>query len=64
MAMGPEVADLARYFDLCRRKRNVIDYDLASTASEVETSELIGKVGELNRRVEQWIDTEFPQFSG
>src|SRR5215470_7873932 len=29
LAMGPSIAPLASYFDTCRRKRNVLDYDMA-----------------------------------
>ena len=63
LAIGPEAFDFGRYFDLCRRKRNIIDYDLASTASEVETIELIEKVGEIHLLVERWITRNFPDYS-
>jgi hypothetical protein len=60
LAMGPDFTPLARYFDLCRRKRNVVDYDLASTVSETETIELIEKANEFRRSVENWIRDNHP----
>lgn len=46
---------LADYFEICRRKRNVIDYDAADTISETEADELLKKVGEFQVLVEDWI---------
>jgi hypothetical protein len=63
LAMGPEVAGLARYFDTCRRKRNIIDYDLASAASETEAEELVEKADEFKDRVERWITTTHPALA-
>lgn len=63
LAMGSEFTSLARYFDLCRRKRNVVDYDLASTVSETETIELIEKANEFRRIVEIWIGENHPGFA-
>jgi len=60
--MGPEVAELARYFDVCRRKRNVMDYDLASTASETEARELVERTVEFRSQVEGWISRNHPEF--
>jgi hypothetical protein len=64
LAMGQEVADFARYLDICRRKRNVIDYDLASTASETEAIELLEKADEFRRHVEDWINNNHPDLAG
>ena len=36
LAMGPSAAPLAAYFDTCRRKRNMVDYDMANVATETE----------------------------
>ena len=35
------------YFDLCRRKRNKVDYDLAGIATDKDVAELIKKVMEF-----------------
>ncbi len=38
-----ETANLADYFDLCRRKRNDFDYDFAEVVTETEAEELLEK---------------------
>ena len=43
------------YFDRCRRKRNVIDYDDAFVATETEAMEILTKAKEFASVVEQWI---------
>jgi hypothetical protein len=37
LAVGQEAKRLARYFEVCRRKRNEIDYDRANVASRAQT---------------------------
>jgi hypothetical protein len=39
--MGSETQSLAEYFDLCRGKRNLSDYDRAGEISEHEAKELL-----------------------
>ena len=39
--MGNQYYTLADYFDSCRSKRNITDYDFAGTISDSEVSELI-----------------------
>ena len=63
LAMGSELVGLSRYFDTCRRKRNVIDYDLASAASETEAAELVEKACEFKDRVESWIFENHPDLA-
>lgn len=59
----PEVQDLADYFDLCRRKRNDIDYDAAGIVSETDADELLAKAGEFQNLVEKLIRKDYPQFA-
>jgi uncharacterized protein (UPF0332 family) len=54
---------LARYFETCRRKRNMLDYDMANVATETEARELLGKAEEFRQLVEQWIAQHHPQFA-
>jgi uncharacterized protein (UPF0332 family) len=55
LAIG-KAADLySDYFDRCRRKRNVIDYDDANVATETEAQEIVTKAKEFVEMVEQWI---------
>lgn len=48
------------YFDRCRRKRNVIDYDDAFVATETEVREILTKAKEFANVVEQWITKNHP----
>ena len=63
LAMGPSIAPLASYFDICRRKRNLLDYDMANVATETEAHELLAKAEELRQLVEQWIGQHHPQLT-
>jgi len=62
LAMGPTVSNLASYFDTCRRKRNILDYDNARVVTETEAKELVQKAEEFRTLVEQWIAQHHPQF--
>jgi len=53
---------LADYFEICRRKRNVIDYDAADTISETEADELLKKAREFQILVEDWIVANHSSF--
>jgi hypothetical protein len=61
--VAPEVENLADYFDLCRRKRNDIDYDAAGIVSDTDADELLSKAKEFQNLVEDWIKNNHPQFS-
>jgi uncharacterized protein (UPF0332 family) len=54
-AIGKAADQYSDYFDRCRRKRNVIDYDDAFVASETEAKEILTKAREFVEVVEQWI---------
>jgi hypothetical protein len=51
------------YFDRCRRKRNVIDYDDAFVATETEAKEVVTKTREFVEVVEQWIAKNHPSLN-
>jgi hypothetical protein len=42
-AMGRSVVSLSCYFELCRRQRNQVDYDMANVATEAEARLLVEK---------------------
>ena len=63
LVLDPNVADLASYFDLCRRKRNVLDYDLAYVATETEADDLLAKVREFQNIAEEWIVKNHPTLA-
>lgn len=62
LALGPSCKPFADYFDLCRRKRNFIDYDHAEVATETEAKELVEKAAEFERFVEAWILKHHPKY--
>ena len=57
-----EAENLADYFETCRRKRNLIDYDATEVASETEADELVEKAREFQKIVEDWIAKNYPAF--
>jgi hypothetical protein len=59
IAMGPCISALSAYFDVCRRQRNQVDYDLANVATEAESKLLVQKA-ELRQLVEEWIRVNHP----
>jgi hypothetical protein len=61
LALGPRVANLAKYFNTCRRKRNLVDYNLANVVTETELDELLEKAVELRATIEDWIARNHPQ---
>ena len=60
LAMGPSITALAAYFDTCRRKRNLVEYDLANVATETETEELLRQAQQFVQVVEAWIAQNHP----
>lgn len=57
-----EVEELTNYFDLCRRKRNNIDYDSAEIVSQSEAKELLEKTLEFQKIIEDWIEKNHPTY--
>jgi len=62
LALGKAAVPYTDYFDRCRRKRNVIDYDDANVATETEAQEIVTKAKELVAMVEQWIAKTHPSL--
>ena len=60
--MGKDYNDLADYFDACRSKRNVTDYDYAGTISRTEARELVKEAEKFLRIVLRWLKQNYPQF--
>jgi hypothetical protein len=63
LAMGKGALALGAYFEICRRKRNAVDYDLANVIAKTEADELVEKAHEFSRLVEGWILRHHPQFA-
>jgi uncharacterized protein (UPF0332 family) len=60
LATGKAADPYSDYFDRCRRKRNVIDYDDAFVATETEAKEIVTTAKEFVQVVEQWIAKNHP----
>ena len=61
-ALGKPSEPLADYFDTCRRKRNLIDYDASEVVTDTEAEELLEKAEEFQELVEEWIVKHHPSF--
>ena len=61
--LGTPADQLASYFDVCRRKRNTIDYDRAHVASRADADEIVQRTQELQVLVEGWIAANHPRLA-
>ena len=62
LAIGPSSSRFVAYFETCRRKRNLLDYDMANVASETETTQLLQEAENFRQLVEAWIEHNQPQY--
>jgi uncharacterized protein (UPF0332 family) len=62
IGLGKPSEPLADYFDTCRRKRNLIDYDASEVVTDTEAEELLEKAEEFQEMVEEWIVKYYPYF--
>ena len=60
IALGPKAKRFLDYFDTCRRKRNVIDYDAAFVATDTEAEEILRETKAFTAFAEQWIQSTHP----
>ena len=58
LAIGKAADPYSDYFDRCRGKRNLIDYDDVFVATETEAKEIVTKAKEFVNMLEQWICQE------
>jgi hypothetical protein len=63
LALGASATQTLDFFEACRRKRNVIDYDHASVATHTEAEEIVKEAKELLELVEGWIVATRPKFA-
>ena len=63
LAIGSTAKAFTDYFDACRRKRNLIDYDNSSVATETEAAELVRKAGEFHALVEKWVSANHVELA-
>ena len=63
LALGSSAAGSLDFFETCRRKRNVIDYDHASVATKTEAEEIVAEAQAFFELVEKWIATHHPKLA-
>jgi len=62
LALGASAAGHLDFFEACRRKRNVIDYDHASVATHTEAGEIVAEATDFFELVERWIAANHPKL--
>lgn len=62
-AADPAFAALSAYFDGCRIKRNISEYDLAGGVSDTEADGLLETVQQFAIDADAWLKIHHPQFS-
>jgi uncharacterized protein (UPF0332 family) len=60
--MGKAHYDLADYFDACRAKRNITDYDYAGAISRAEAQELVKEAEKFLDIVMNWLKQGYPKY--
>jgi len=63
LALGKQANTLVQFFDVCRRKRNIIDYTGAQVATATEAAELLQRVQQFHTLVDKWIKAEHPYLA-
>lgn len=63
LVMGEPGNDWSAYFDVCRRKRNALDYDLAPVTTETDARELLQAARTFRDDVEAWIAEQYPSIA-
>ena len=62
IALGKSAEELTDYFEICRRKRNQIDYTRTRLVTESEAKEIVIKAKEFCEVVETWIAKNHPKL--
>jgi uncharacterized protein (UPF0332 family) len=63
VAIGKPAATFAAFFDSCRRKRNMVDYDMSGIASTTEVEQLITETEAFLELAEKWIVKHHPALA-
>ncbi len=61
--LGEEHHELLDYFDACRSKRNITDYDRAGEIARKEADELLEEAGNFNSFAGGWIKEKHPELA-
>lgn len=62
LILGSSRKDDADYLDMCRIKRNTVEYDYVGGASENDAVELLDYVRDLRQDVCDWLDEYHPEL--
>lgn len=62
LILGPERAADANYLDVCRSKRNTVEYDRIGATSMNDVAELLEFVRELRTDVLAWMKSRHPEL--
>lgn len=62
--LGDEVEATARYFETCRRKRNMLTYHSAGVVTADQADELVREVRAFREAVVGWLAREHPGLLG
>ena len=62
LALGKQADTLVGFFEISRRKRNIIDYTGVQIATPTEAAEVLQRAREFSALVERWIKAAHPQF--
>jgi hypothetical protein len=60
--LGKDRKTDATYLDTCRKKRNIVEYDLAGSASAADADELIAFAKKLRDDVIAWLQKHHPEL--
>jgi hypothetical protein len=63
LALGSPAKTLVDYFEVCRRKRNVIEYTGVRIATATEAAEVLQRAKEFKKMVEVWIKAKHPPLA-
>jgi hypothetical protein len=62
LALGSSALRSLDFFESCRRKRNVIDYNHAFVATKTEAEEIVAEAQAFFKPVETWIAAHHPKL--
>jgi hypothetical protein len=61
--MSPKEQKRADYFNICRTKRNVTDYDRAGEISIFDLTELLEEIALFKQHVLEWLESKHPSWT-
>ncbi len=62
LILGARWKSDADYLDVCRNKRNIVEYESIGEASETDADQLIDFIRDFRGAVEDWLRTEHPDL--